>query len=121
MSKPKTERFNLQRRFGLRIRTLRESRKLTREDLAELSELSPQNIAKIEAGDRFVTADSLDRLATALDMPVNDLFVFNEDVHQSRSPARVKINLLLKSQSEGKLEFIHEVLARIVKEFSSHR
>jgi transcriptional regulator with XRE-family HTH domain len=75
----------LQNDLGRRIQSLRLGRELTREVLAELTDMTPQNLLKVEAGDRFVSAESLQRLAKALGVPVFELFKFAADV-----PARAE-------------------------------
>ena len=45
--------------IGQRVRALRESRGYTREQLGELSSLSPRFIANVEAGDSSISVDTL--------------------------------------------------------------
>lgn len=103
--------------FGARVKQLRESLGLTQEQLGEAAELSPQNVAKIEAGDRFVTADSLARLAAALKARVPDLFVAEaEDKKKPLSRRRLESLLqLIHNQPDSKLDLIHDVAARILR------
>jgi transcriptional regulator with XRE-family HTH domain len=100
--------------FGQNLRSRREAMGYTREELAELSQLSPQNIAKIENGDRFVTLQSLTSLASAVECDPFELFMqarkgdsFDESLEQ--------LFLLLKNKTKKEIEMAHEVLALIFK------
>lgn len=103
--------------FGNRIRELREIHNLSRETLAEMAELSPQNIAKIESGERFVGADSLVRLSVALKVPPKELFEFVSDKKASGKNAHKRLEQLVKSLDEETVEMIRDVAVRILKEF----
>lgn len=52
--------------LGARVRDLRRSRGLTQEKLAEELEVSPRYLAGIERGERNLTLDSVDVLASQL-------------------------------------------------------
>lgn len=55
-------------KIGKRIRAVRTQLGISLEDLGELSEISWTNIGKIERGDSSPTAESLVRIATALEV-----------------------------------------------------
>ena len=63
----------LQKDLGERVRELRNERKLTLEQLDELSGIDWRHIHKIEAGTLNVTLVTLYRLAEGLDVSVKDL------------------------------------------------
>ena len=56
------------------IRFIRKERYLTQEQLAERTDLTVKYISHLERGLSFPSADTLDKLATALDVPVYRLF-----------------------------------------------
>ena len=60
--------------IGLRIRALRERRQLSLRALAERCNLSINAISQIERGESSPTVASLHQLATALGVPIIDLF-----------------------------------------------
>ncbi len=82
---------------GKRIRTLREQRDLSLRLLAERSGLSVNAISLIERGENSPTVSSLHRLATALNVPITDLFREEE----KQVSVLVKRNRGLRSQSDG--------------------
>ncbi|MHA3724781.1 helix-turn-helix domain-containing protein [Leucobacter sp. HY1910] len=55
-------------KIGGRVRAVRRKLGISLEDLGQLSEISWTNIGKIERGDSSPTAESLVRLATALEV-----------------------------------------------------
>lgn len=101
--------------LGVNLRKIRESRDLTREELAEITGKSPNNIAKIENGGIFVSAEMLADLCDALQISPSDLFI-DPRSKSPKSAARAKLNLLLKNLNEKKLKLVHDVAARILKD-----
>ncbi len=62
--------------FGKRIKELRIRNKLTQEALAEILGIGERNLSKIECGVNFVSAETLSKLASALNVQYKDLFDF---------------------------------------------
>lgn len=66
-----------------RIKYIRENRNLTQKDLAELADVSQATIAHIEKESKDPSVETLDKIATALDIHIaalfsnNDTFVFD--------------------------------------------
>lgn len=58
--------------FGPRLRALREAKNLTQQQLAELTGMQYQNIARLERGDRSPSWKTVLKLAEALDCEPND-------------------------------------------------
>ena len=68
--------------LGKRIKELREKRGLTQQELSELAGIDQRNLSKIECGVNFVSSETLEKLSSALNVPIKDLFDFdhlNED------------------------------------------
>src|SRR3972149_3670761 len=59
---------------GQRLRALREERGLSLRGLAKASELSPNALSQIERGNVSPSVSTLNRLATAMGMPVTAFF-----------------------------------------------
>ncbi len=74
----------LTRAFGLRLRRLRESKRWTQELLAERARLHRTYVGGIERGLRNPTLRNIAKLATALGVPISDLFA-DFDVSVGRS------------------------------------
>lgn len=68
----------LKQDLGQRIQYLRKQQKLTQEALAELVGIDPKNISKIENGNNYPSAETITAIATALNVDIYELFVFNQ-------------------------------------------
>lgn len=68
------EKARLTGRFGNHVRRLRNSRKLTQEELAERSALSVDAIRRIERGGFSPSLDTLGKLSEGLDVSLKTLF-----------------------------------------------
>jgi transcriptional regulator with XRE-family HTH domain len=60
--------------FGNRMRTIRESRNLSQEGLAEIAGLHRTYVSSMERGQRNIGLDNIFRLADALGVPAAELF-----------------------------------------------
>lgn len=67
------EHSRVTRATGNRVRELRSALGISQQDLAELSQLHPTNLGKLERGQGNPKLDTLSRIATALDTTVADL------------------------------------------------
>jgi len=66
---------NIREVFASKLRENRRKCGLTQENLAETVGISTHYLAMLETGRNFVTSDTLERLAAALEIPVFELFV----------------------------------------------
>ena len=65
---------NIAKSVGQRIRNYRTSKGLSQEKLAELSSCHPTYIGQLERGEKNATLESIERIATALNIPLSKLF-----------------------------------------------
>jgi transcriptional regulator with XRE-family HTH domain len=65
---------NLQKRFGARVRKLRQERGWTQVDFAERLGLDRSYLAQIEGGQRNVSLAIIETIATGFDMSISQLF-----------------------------------------------
>ena len=63
-----------QKNIGLFLKELRKEKNLTQEQLAELINCNPKYISEIESRNKFPSAEVIDALALALEVPVSQLF-----------------------------------------------
>jgi transcriptional regulator with XRE-family HTH domain len=61
-------------KYGKRIRSLRESRKDTLEDLAEKLNMTWSSLGKYERGERKITPELLEQIAKIYDVPFSYFF-----------------------------------------------
>lgn len=67
------ERSQMSQEFGRRIRAAREARHLTLEELSVATQLAVSTLGRIERGQRLPQAHTVMALASALDIPVEEL------------------------------------------------
>ncbi len=64
----------LKKEFGKNLRVVRTARKLTQGALAERVGIDQKQLSRIENGDSFATAETIEKLCHFLDVPVGVLF-----------------------------------------------
>lgn len=64
----------IKKAVGLRIREIRESRKMTQEKFSNLVEASRTYIAEVETGKRNISVGTLYRIVSALGMTMTEFF-----------------------------------------------
>lgn len=117
----KQEKIQLDEVIGKNIRTERQARSLSRDELAEMLELTTSHMGLIERGERGATAVTLAKLSRVLQMPVDNFFSAplasnaREDREGSKSAAKKKINSLIVNLSEAELTFVVHVIQGINK------
>ena len=92
-------------RLGAALRTMRERRRLTQEQLAERSGLSYKFIGEIERGLGNPTIETLDRLAEALGVGVSELLI---ETDHHRAPNEYPISKRQLSRVREALDSIAE-------------
>ena len=108
--------------IGKNIRLERESRKLSRDELAEMMDLTSSHMGLIERGERGATAVTLSKLSKSFDIPIDNLF--NNDqkgglsVREERDPTsqatRKKIHSLITCLDNSELEFVIHMIKGII-------
>ena len=100
--------------FGRRLRSLREVRGLTQQQLGEAAEVSYKYVGAIERGEENPSLRVLVSLACALDVELRDLFEFE---HEERSPTALKkqLNHLLKEADVANLQQAVKLLRALVR------
>lgn len=99
--------------LGKRIKELRKNKKLTQEQLAEIVGIEQKQICRIENGACFTTFETLDKMASTLDVEIKDLFKFN---HLNSKETLIKsLNEMFKNASEEKIQLIYKLVYEILK------
>ena len=91
--------------IGRRVRNYRKSKGYSQEFLAEKCEMHPTYIGQIERGERNATLETFERIATALEIPLAELFVkadVSEISKENNIPLECYEFLIGKSESKQK-------------------
>ncbi len=70
---------NLRILFGKRLRKIRRHNDLTQERLAEMLGVSVEFVSNMERGVNAPSFETIEKIAQAFDLPVNELFTFEEE------------------------------------------
>ena len=101
----------LKKKLGARIQEIRKGKNLTQEALAEKIDMDKPNLSNIECGKRFMTAETLEKLSTALEVEEKDLFDFGHI--KDRKELLKAINHATNNASEKELQYIYKVLSAL--------
>lgn len=106
--------MDIKKAFGEKLKRLRNKRRLTQEQLAEIIEMSPKNLSKIEVGASFVSSETLEKIMEALNVTAEELFA-NDYIKTSEeliNDIYKKIDCIKKNKQ--KLEVIYKMLDFII-------
>lgn len=104
--------MSLKKDFGLRIKELRNKKKLTQSELAELVGIDPKHISHIETGRSFPKADLIESFAKNLGVNYTDLFL-NSHLKE-RKVLLKEITDALKTLSDEELKAIYRIIFNII-------
>lgn len=97
--------------IGQRIRNEREKLKLTREEFAELIDLSPLYVGQLERGERQMSLDTLIKISSCLHIST-DYILYGDNTDNNIEKSR--IITLLNRCSRGQLLFIENMIKLII-------
>ena len=95
--------------IGNNIRRSRKQKGLTMEQLAELVDITPNFLGKLERGDSLASIQALDSLSVALDISLDNL-VHNYDYNNTEYQyikSLIEINDLTKENRERFIDFLN--------------
>jgi len=82
--------------FSKKLRENRRKRGFTQEKLAEIVGISTHYLAMLETARNFPTSDTLERLCTALEIPVYELFITDSSPREELEQLRQDIMYEIK-------------------------
>ena len=100
--------------IGQRIRNYRTQQKLSQEKLAELSGCHPTYIGQVERGEKNATLESIEKIASALNIPLAQLFEKLGDGEMSDS-IPLKCYEFLSAKSKTEQEHLYRLLIEMDK------
>ncbi|MGO0062361.1 helix-turn-helix domain-containing protein [Brevibacillus fluminis] len=101
---------------GNRIRFFRKGSGLSQEQLAFKAGLNPSYLGQVERGEKSPTIDSLEKIATALDVTLEDLFSFEYErsLKSSDSTFIDKIAIQLHGRSQMEQEAVYNFIKQLL-------
>lgn len=99
------------KKLGLKIKKLRERRKLTREKLGEMAGISDRFIYDVETGQKGISAETLYKLSRALNV-TSDYLLF--EVEENKNELSY-VTEMLKKLDKDNLESVEKIIIEISK------
>lgn len=103
--------MNLKNKLGKRIKELRKNKRLSQEKLSEMIDIAQNTLSGIENGDNFCTAETLEKIITALEIEPVELFDFGH--HKDNDTLLIEINKMLKNTPE-KIPEVYKIIKAII-------
>ena len=98
----------LSKKIGKRIKEIREGLGIKQFELAEMLEMEPSNLTRIESGYQMPKEENITKIAEKLGVKEHDLFDFE---HFQNKDALIKqINKILAASTQKEVEFIYKLL-----------
>ncbi len=102
---------SLKQKLGARIQEIRKSKHITQEILAEKIDIDKPNLSNIECGKRFMTAETLEKIACALDVEEKELFDFGHIL--CREELINSLINIINHTSDNELKYIYKIVTSL--------
>ena len=100
--------------IGRRIKDLRKRKKMVQEDLGPKAGLSSKYLGAIERGEKNAPIETLIKIATALNVELHELFIFDHETEDMKE-LKMKIDAMLKDANKKEFGTIYRVIKAIMK------
>lgn len=100
--------------LGENIKRLRKARNLKQDELAELIGLEIKSLSLIETGKGFVSAKTLEKLASVLNVPASELFENQNNNNADLLYSGIIKNLDLIKNNYSKLQTVDIVIKSLI-------
>ena len=101
--------------LGEKVKRLRKMKGFTQEKFAEMINITPRNLNRIESGENFVTADTLDKIISTLNVPADILFSYEHLKNEQEMVKEIHRFLDKIKLFPDRLEMVYRIL-RIMAE-----
>ncbi len=102
---------DIKKLFGMRIKELREQKGLNQEQLAELIDFESRHLSRIETGKSFTTIENLGKIASALNVDIDSLFMFKHE--KESSVLKKEIFDMVNNADKDRIRLIYKLLIAI--------
>ena len=101
--------------IGKRIRSYRNNFNLSQEKLAELSGCHPTYIGQVERGEKNATIESIEKISSALDVPLSKLFEKLGGTENTGRSIPLECYDILSAKTPQEQEIIYRIIIEIDK------
>lgn len=99
--------MGIKKELGKKIKKMRVDRGYTQEKLSEMIDISQKALSSIELGENFVTAETLDKLLSALEITSEELFATDAFKDVGELLKLINENIVKIGNNSEKLEIIY--------------
>ena len=110
--------MGIKKELGKKIKSMRQSKGYTQEELAEMADISQRALSSIELGDNFITADTFDKIASALEITSDELFATDAFKEPEELIKMINANIAKIGNNSQKLEIIYNLTKSLVHNYS---
>lgn len=103
---------DLKKLFGTRVAKLRNTKGLTQEKLSELANIGPRMMSSIETGANFTQAETIENIADALGISVQDLLRFDEPNDKEGLLVSINQKINFIQNDIDKLKLLNEIMQK---------
>lgn len=103
--------MNIKKCLGAKIRHLRKKYKYSQEYFAELVDINPRQIVRIENGISMPTVENLEKIANALNTTVEELFI--NDSYNDTKFLKEKIHNITEELPDEKLRILYLIASNL--------
>lgn len=107
--------MGIKKELGKKIKYMRLTRGYTQEKLSELIDISQKALSSIETGENFVTAETLDKLMSALEVTAQELFSTDNVKDPKELLSRINNNIIKIGEDSIKLEIIYNLTKSLIR------
>lgn len=107
--------MDLRKRVGTLVAVHRRRRGLTQQRLAELTDMSPDMISRIETGGTGLSFPTIEKLSAALEIDPAQLFIVDHISGRDMRRPLVELTVMLAALSDNDLAWVSELLATALK------
>jgi len=101
--------MSLKTQLGKRIQNLRKSQRITQEKLAEKINMDITSLSKIETGRNYPQPETVEKIATALNINICRLFDTEENFSKNDYMEAINKNLSFIQNNEEKLKLLYKI------------
>ena len=98
------------RLLGMRIKEIRQNRKISQDKLSEKLDIDPKYLSRIEVGKATPSLDLLIKTASLLNVDLKELFEFS---HLENAGNKNQIELLLKGLTDEKKKLVVKLIKAV--------
>ena len=107
--------MDLRKRVGSLVSLHRRRRGLTQQRLADMVDISPDMISRIETGGTGLRFPTIEKLSAALEIDPAELFIVDPVPHRDMRRPLIDLTIRLSALSDSDLAWVSELLTSALK------